>query len=81
MAIELSEWINDERDSEEGITLDALWEEMSAIFAENEGETMPLGKRKWLCKRFESADLDKNGVVRGDHEVNDLIAVLNLLPK
>ena len=80
MAVELKEWIDDERDSEEGITLDALWEEMSSIFAENTGEDMPIGKRKWLCKRFESADCDKNGVIRGDKEVNDLVAVLQLLP-
>ena len=81
MAIELKEWIDDERDSEEGITLDALWEEMNSIFAENTGEDLPEGKRKWLYKRFVSADLDKNGVVRGDREVNDLVGILNLLPK
>ena len=81
MALELKEWIDDERDSEEGITLDAIWEEMNSIFSENTGETLPLGKRKWLCKRFESADANKDGVIRGDREVNDLIAILKLLPK
>ena len=78
MALELKEWLEDEADSADGgITLEALWEEMNSIFAENTGEELPPKKKRWVRKKFAQADADKNGLLQSD-EVKALITILKL---
>ena len=77
MAEELRYWLVEESETTEGVTLNAVWEEMNFIYEEHTGMELPFKKKKWVGKHFQIADENADGHIMGA-EVYPLIDGLNL---
>lgn len=81
MKAELKAWIENEANKLEGVIIVDMLEKIKDEWMRTLGEPLPPMKLNWFRHRFEEADLDGNGKIKPEEEVQKLISNLRLRSK